>query len=78
MQQLRSLWPQSDKKNAHTGKVFIWSAETFDKTHLDRVGTGREDDRDRFGRCLCSKCRRQVVCVNHRYIATHKFSCKRG
>jgi hypothetical protein len=56
MQQLYTLWSGSTDISGHTREVAVWSTETFDKTKLDRVSAHLEDDGDRFGRLLCSKC----------------------
>jgi hypothetical protein len=40
------------------------------------VGTDPEDNGDRSGRGLCSKCRREVMCQNDEYIAAPQFSRK--
>ena len=58
MQQLHALWSQDTDKNAHTSKVILGSTETIDEAHLDRIGACYEDNGNRFGRCLRSKCRR--------------------
>jgi hypothetical protein len=76
MQQLHTFRPRNTERNARTREVAVGSTETFDKTHLDRVGADQEYDGDRFGRCLCSKCRREVECRNHGDIMGHQFSRK--
>src|SRR5215471_10266966 len=62
MQQFHPFWPQNTERDAHTRKVAVRSTETFDKTRLDRVRAAAEDNGYRFGRRLCSKRRREVVC----------------
>src|SRR5215471_12405035 len=76
MQKLDVLWSQKAHKKARTGQVTGRSAETCNKTNLDRIGAGREDNRDRLGRCLCRQRRWHIVCVNHTYVAAHQFGRK--
>ena len=76
MHQLHALWPQDTEKNADTGKVILGSTETIDEAHLDRIGAGSEDNGNRFGRCLRSKCRWEVTGINRSHITAHQFGRK--
>src|SRR5262249_24019478 len=49
MQQPQLLCPQLGDEKIDTGRIAAWSAETRDKTNLDRVFGDGEDDGDRRG-----------------------------
>jgi hypothetical protein len=49
----------------------------MDKTHLNRVGTGHENNRDGFGCPLCCCCRRSVEAGKQGHIPPEKFGRKR-
>src|ERR1700674_5137839 len=76
MQQLHALWSHDTEKSAHTSKVTLGSTETIDEAHLDRIGADYEDNGNRFGRCLRSKCRWDVIGKNCSRITAHQFGRK--
>ena len=76
MQQLHALWSQDTEKNAHTIKVTRGSTESVDEADLDRIGAGYEDNGNRFGRCLRSKCRWEVSGKNCSHISARQFGRK--
>src|SRR4029077_3028064 len=76
MQQLHVLWSQNTVKKADTSKVILGSTETIDEAHLDRISARREDNGNRLGRCLRSKCRWDVSGINHSHITALQFGSK--
>src|ERR1700680_4749962 len=72
MQQLYALWSQDTEKSAETSKVILGATETIDEAHLDRIGAYCEDNGNRFGRCLRSKCRWEVGGINRSHITAHQ------
>ena len=76
MQQLQAFWSQDTVKNAHTSKVTLGSTESIDEAQLDRIGAGCEDDGNRLGRCLRSKCRWDVSGKNRSHITAYQLGRK--
>ena len=72
------LWPQSAYKIAHPSEITPWLVQTIDEAQRNWISAGQEDNGDRFGRCLCGKCRWDVGRPNHRHVAVHQVSRKGG
>jgi adenylate cyclase len=49
----------------------------YDEAASDRIGAGSEDNGNRFGRCLRSKCRWEVRGINRSHSTAHQFGRKR-
>ena len=76
MQQLHAFWSQGTEKSAHTGNITLRPTETIDEAHLDRVRADYEDNRNRLGRCLRSKCRWDIGGIDRGHIPPRQFGRK--
>jgi hypothetical protein len=72
MQQLKPLRGQSAAEKAHTGRVPSRTVQSGNKSRLDRIDGGAEDNRNGRGRGLRRKGRRRAGCRNDRHPTPHQ------
>jgi hypothetical protein len=69
MQQLQPLRVQLPGQVGYTGHIAARPVQAGDKTKLNRVRSGQEDDGDDGRRRLCRLACRKAVRVNHTNVA---------
>ena len=69
--------PSSALKRGHAREVAAWPVQAGDKSKLDRVAAGQEDDRNRRGRRLGRQRRRSAARGNHGHLTTNQIGRQR-
>ena len=78
MQQLKLLLRYHAGQCGDAREVAARSVQAGDKSNLDRVGAGHEDDRNRRGRRLCRDCCRGAACGYHRNLTANQIGRQGG